>query len=121
MAKFKCNHCQKNLKSKQSLNRHIIQVHGIGEKSNKKCDFCEKSFFNLRNHLKDVHGTDQFLKCHFCQSEFRSQKLLKSHIKIMHEEKKIFMCDICRKEFTPQQIVPLFFQVQIVERDNPAV
>ena len=57
-----------------------------------KCDICEKSFSNLRKHIKTVHTKNY--KCNICAKEFSLQCRLKKHTKNFHEN---YTCDYCGK------------------------
>ena len=50
-----CDSCGKSFDTSNYLNRHIYQVHILGNK-NYKCDFCGKSFSkqapNLKKHIR---------------------------------------------------------------------
>ena len=51
-----CDSCGKSFDTSNYLNRHIYQVHMLGNK-NYKCDFCGKSFKqapNLKKHIRIV-------------------------------------------------------------------
>ena len=53
--KFKCPHCSKYLKQYNSFSKHMMNVHGEGE----RCDVCNKLYVSAKavvTHKRDVHG-----------------------------------------------------------------
>ena len=60
-----------------------------------KCDICDKSFSNLRKHIKIVHTKNH--KCNSCDKKFFLPSLLKKHTKNFHENYK---CDYCDKSIS---------------------
>ena len=80
---YKCNICNKNLKSKVCINRHMKVVHGGSElKDYYKCELCSKKFISsraLQKHFASHH------RC--CGKTFSIFELIK-HAKNVHEDKE---------------------------------
>ena len=54
-ARFKCEHCGKQLKQRNSYSRHLMGSHGIGH----RCEACQKLFYSkeaLLRHMRSEHG-----------------------------------------------------------------
>ena len=99
--KFKCSICQKELKQKLGLQRHVTIVH---EKQRSfECQTCEKEFAYkhlLKRHVITVHEKQRLFKCQICNFEFGQNSALKQHIIAVHEKLKPFKCQICEFEFS---------------------
>ena len=57
-AKYECTVCGKKMTSKQSLERHKTNTHGLGEKTSLSCDVCGYVTYYksaLTRHMKTVH------------------------------------------------------------------
>ena len=70
---LKCEICDKEYKSKQSLGYHFKNVH--------RCNL-------IKEH-----------QCNICRSGFDIQSQLTLHMKSSHENKKYHKCDSCGKSF----------------------
>ena len=103
---FKCEHCHKNISTKDNMRKHIDSVHKKLRKH--KCSFCEKAFTDptpLKQHL-ERHKADPSVrpfKCHLCAKAFMLEVHLKGHILVVHESEKV-KCDICNKELVKKSL-----------------
>ena len=95
--KFTCDDCQKTYSTRQSLKRHMSDVHK-GLKPF-KCTSCDSKFANgqgLKNHIAAIHGGKKPYQCQKCDSSFATNQGLKRHISSVHEEQKQFKCQKCQ-------------------------
>ncbi|GFU09300.1 hypothetical protein NPIL_293901, partial [Nephila pilipes] len=56
-----CYICVQRCESLSGIKDHLMVVHGIKDKKNFICRYCEKPFskkFNLQRHIKSVHKVD---------------------------------------------------------------
>jgi uncharacterized Zn-finger protein len=96
----KCPTCDKDFTTKQSLQKHISEVH-LKEKTY-KCPTCDKSFgqyVNLQTHIKSQHlqiKDFKCLECDYCSSESGH---LQTHIKTVHHKIKKHKCPDCDQSF----------------------
>ena len=96
---FKCDRCDKTLKSKSGLNNHNESAH-----SNQKfdCDTCDKTFGKkqlLEYHFKNEHFNPQEYRCDICDKAYCTIRALKEHITLAHSNERI-ECDACNKTFS---------------------
>lgn len=94
---YKCEKCNKNLSSKESLKTHIENVHD--KKRIINCNLCDNKFSNntsLQLHIKAVHEKSLEEKCEKCNKIYSTKKSLQIHIKKIHEDNKI-NCNLCNK------------------------
>ena len=78
---FRCDRCQKQFKTKTSLNSHQVLVHL--KYSRHQCVKCDKylpSASSLRDHMAFHEGTRAF-KCAHCQRNFFTKSNLRAHLK----------------------------------------
>ena len=92
---FKCEICDKEFKSNNSLIYHFNSTHKMmGEH---KCNICQNAFnlqSQLTSHVKNSHGNKmRWHNCDLCGKSFSQSGKLKKHINIVHE------CDSCEKVF----------------------
>jgi uncharacterized Zn-finger protein len=94
--KLMCDSCKKSYSTRQSLQRHISNVHkGLKSFS---CTLCDSKFANsqgLKHHIAAVHEGKKPFKCQTCDSSFASNQQLKRHISAVHEGQKPFKCQSC--------------------------
>ena len=98
LKKHVCHLCGVAYRGKAEHQRHLINVHGLGEKKY-SCPQCGKSFAttsNLRDHLI-THKPVRNLICTICQKSFYTKTLLKQH-EICHKPPQ-HECRICGKLF----------------------
>lgn len=82
---LRCNLCEKQLTTKNSLNMHIKTSH-VGEKKNYECEKCNKKFRNsshLKAHFESIHLGKKY-KCITCEKEFSCKCNLKQHFSTSH-------------------------------------
>ena len=85
--------CNVKFRKRGDMVRHLAVVH-----HNKKelCVDCGLSFKNLKYHRETVHQGLRF-KCHTCDKEYRTEKMLRQHIETVHEKRRS-ICEICAVE-----------------------
>lgn len=79
---FECSHCQLKLKSKFSLERHVLATH-LGLK-NYNCSHCQKSFAQKTDYNKHLrtHVGENTYNCKTCELSFRLISDLRQHEEI---------------------------------------
>nr|CAD7198490.1 unnamed protein product [Timema douglasi] len=95
--KYTCNVCNRDLKERGSLKKHLL-VHS--EQIEYKCDVCDKSFKrkgDLNRHLL-IHSEQRKYKCNFCDKGFNEKCDLNKHL-LYHSERKKYKCNVCDKSF----------------------
>jgi len=93
-----CELCGASYRCKVSLQRHIINFHGIGEKKF-SCPSCNKMFgsaVNLKKHLS-THRTTKDFGCTVCSKAFSTRQFLTQHM-VCHRP-PTHECMFCGKMF----------------------
>jgi len=88
---FECSVCKEKFQSRNSMQRHEKEVHGVfpnpdGSKSY-RCRSCDVEFDNeadYRTHQKTAHRSSAAIICPVCQKIFWNKPSLKQHIKRTH-------------------------------------
>ena len=95
--KSTCDTCKNHYANRQSLQRHISNVHkGLKPFS---CPSCDSKFANshgLKHHIAAVHEGKKPFMCQTCDSSFANNQGLKRHISAVHEGQKPFKCQKCQ-------------------------
>ena len=97
---FKCEFCEKVLKTKRILRMHSKNYHEI---KSFHCNICSKkysNFQNLNNHMRTAHNGKKDNKCESCGKSFTQAGYLKKHIHIVHEGHKDHKCEYCKQCFS---------------------
>ncbi|KAG5669478.1 hypothetical protein PVAND_017365 [Polypedilum vanderplanki] len=90
---FICDFDGKIFLTRKELSNHI-KCH----KAMKKCEICEKEVKDLRNHMRQVHSSNnEKFECVICLKNFKKQVSLKNHLQT---HKKNFQCQICGRKFS---------------------
>ena len=88
---YKCENCPKSYSRRESLRRHIREVHeGQGQVQGQvhKCDKCDKKYYRkegLRRHVRIVHEGAQAGQCYMCDNKYFRD--LDRHIVVTHSLK----------------------------------
>ncbi|XP_033231834.1 zinc finger protein 107-like [Belonocnema kinseyi] len=109
LPQFSCKFCNKRFKLKNSINRHINQVHNkTSEKKSTlmyRCDECSRSYCYLRSlnqhkRLKHALMKPQFF-CDVCGHKCNKKCNLAKHISVFHLEssKTIYKCNKCSRSY----------------------
>ena len=80
----KCDHCQKQCKSKACLLRHI-RIHT--RQHSFQCSYCDKSFTEagrLTMHIR-IHTGERPFQCSFCGKCFSAKQNLARHNRLHHD------------------------------------
>ena len=103
---FRCKICQKTVKKKPELGKHISRVHKLG--TTIVCRNCPQVFFyqkQLEDHML-VHSEERNFVCDICGINLKSANRVKAHkiTRHMSEEEKLkrhekFKCKICNKKY----------------------
>lgn len=97
MHQVQCEQCDKWLKNKLCLRKHMIQHSGIKY----LCQICSYSALNpqcLRNHMRVQHSDEKPFKCDLCEKTFKLKNTLLNHI-VQHTGVKKFSCQFCSRTF----------------------
>ncbi len=107
---LKCNICDKIMRYKSALERHMKKVHLKANDFN--CEECEQTFstkFNLNHHVRIIHihslEPEKKPTCEACNYTFSSFQKLRQHTEKKCQERRdrqngilnIIKCDICEK------------------------
>ncbi|CAH2099285.1 unnamed protein product [Euphydryas editha] len=98
-----CKHCSLPCDSKNSLNIHLKDKHGIIEKISILCDVCGKVFKDtqqLKSHQRSVHLNIKPYICSVCNKSFPKKFTLKVHEQT--HTGKMYACSMCDKKFSRQ-------------------
>ena len=69
----------------------------------KKCQFCERIFFNqinLEEHVLNVHSKKKSISCKKCSKIFGRLDNLRRHEKRCYGDAEVFVCIKCSKSFS---------------------
>ena len=100
---YKCEICEKVLKTKKILTRHSKNHHDDQKIKSLQCNICTKKYLtvkNLTNHTRTVHALKKVYKCESCGKSFTHAHSLKKHIYTIHEGNKDYKCESCGKSFS---------------------
>ena len=103
-----CPYCRKVLKTRHSLNMHILVVHL--EEKKFSCDTCHKFFAtkaDLVKHQTAAHelAGQEMVKCDICKESFKAS-YLKRHTYYKHPSNSLPKhCSECGKEFKSREIM----------------
>lgn len=93
--KFRCGLCSEVFGHLKHLRAHKQHSHPEADNNpGKMCEWCGKSFKDLKGHMQDVHGNNP-VKCKECGKEFRHPHSLERHMRKVHSEG--FPCAHCGK------------------------
>ena len=96
-----CNICDKNFKTKNLLQKHLINIHDEEKGKMNKCDICYKVLKgSLKFHKNRVHQKKKPSNCESCGKSFPCVENLKRHIYTVHEGHKDYKCESCGKSFS---------------------
>ncbi|CRK89119.1 CLUMA_CG002677, isoform A [Clunio marinus] len=104
---FQCPDCPKEYFIKSSWYHHYRSNHRM---MGYKCRFCEQEFthrYNLKKHLKEIHGQQEDHVCHICGKKYLTADGLNLHMRYTHEPHmndsknslKVNKCRKCCKSF----------------------
>ncbi|RZC42243.1 zf-AD domain containing protein [Asbolus verrucosus] len=106
----KCNACQKEFMSENSLKKHIRKSHK-GERH--LCEVCGKSLTSaasLRDHVL-IHTGEKPFSCHYCEKKFAKKQHLTDHLRV-HTKEKPHACEFCDKRYS--QRTPLTLHIRAI-------
>ncbi|XP_063836972.1 zinc finger protein 43-like isoform X19 [Ostrinia nubilalis] len=99
---FKCEICDKVLRTVASLKAHVERIHMKVRKN--KCHHCDETFLDYCSkimHMVNVHGVKvPEYRCKLCPKVYLVSTKLNCHMKKSHFQTKKYQCDICQKEFS---------------------
>ena len=107
-ASFKCEICLKEFSKRGYLNMHLKACNGDmyghknegkHKKEKQKCEICDKTYFSLSKHLKQVHTEKEkkSFQCEECPTKFTLISSWKNHLeKHAHND---LTCELCDKTF----------------------
>ena len=80
------------------------------------CDKEFKTNNSLRSHFNIVHNFVKKHQCNICQKAFKLHSQLTLHLKITHENKKLHKCDSCGKSFSRAEHLKNHINVILAKR-----
>ena len=95
--KYKCDHCQEDLKYKNDLSNHTQREHRPDIKKCPNCAFRANDATRMKNHM-ERHKT---YKCHQCEKVTANKSDLNNHINNEHRS-GVHVCNKCQRTFTAQ-------------------
>ncbi|XP_050357120.1 zinc finger protein 615-like [Nymphalis io] len=98
-----CKQCLLPCDSKNSLNIHLKDKHGIIVKVSILCDICGKVVRDtqqLKSHQRSVHLNIKPYTCSVCNKSFPKKFTLKVHEQT--HTGKLYVCSVCDKKFSRQ-------------------
>ena len=99
---FTCVHCEKVLRNKRNLQRHIAQQHSSCRSYKFHCEFCGigvDSRSRLKDHIALHHLGIKRYSCEFCSESFTCTPTLRRHVLKEHALDKQYTCEICGEKF----------------------
>ena len=83
---------------------HLVEKYEIHMKSHlpkgpQTCEICNKTFVNLKMHIKTVHDNVRTYACPHCKKSFAKKSGLDRHVTTVHEKLKNFPCSLCGRAF----------------------
>ncbi|XP_029731938.1 zinc finger protein 59 [Aedes albopictus] len=97
--RFRCEECSTETLFTEiaDARNHVDELHDINLQ---QCPLCESSFneFNLRKHLREVHGEVQHNKCELCEENptYDDRDSYELHIQDHHQGHRV-KCPICHR------------------------
>ena len=94
-----CLPCQQNFMSDYGKAIHDKKFHKKHIKS--KCPFCSKYFYQLQNHIANMHARSLKEKeCKLCGKMFENDKARRKHVRSHPKIGKCYrVCNFCSKHF----------------------
>ena len=83
--KFSCKNCYKHFNRRNSLDRHIKQIHEGQSYMCDKCDYKGTRKEHLRAHSESVHDGVRY-SCDHCSYKATRKDNLKAHVKSLHKD-----------------------------------
>ena len=80
---FKCTICRKVFGAKQTLERHLINVHKVGLDESKKMAFLQKP---TNNDAKEFDEKKRPFCCSICDKAFAAKQTLQRHVASIHKQ-----------------------------------
>lgn len=82
---FVCDLCEKRFTRRNSLSRHIVEVHQ--KKKSLLCTTCNSTFArksDLMRHISSIHHGERPFLCEFCSSTFSQKGNRNKHVRQIH-------------------------------------
>ena len=131
-SKIKCDECQRQFLSNQSLHYHKLTKHTVDVEKSHRCNICDKAFLvkvNLDNHVKFKHSDTRKFECTQCSTKFKQRKNLNAHNLRVHGinsrqedywqdlKKETFKCVHCEKIFARNADLRVHISVKHAVKD----
>ena len=97
---YQCDQCNKILATKNTLKKHIQEVHN--KETSMTCDLCQKPLSSkraLRGHILNVHNSNDKRQCNICHKQI-FEKCFEQHQRNIHQKPSSHHCELCNKTFS---------------------
>ncbi|XP_045598589.2 uncharacterized protein [Procambarus clarkii] len=98
--KHRCKMCIFHSKTRNQLEKHMQEKHGLSVLPPVECKVCGKMYSAkyIDIHIANMHENQKKFSCNFCAMKFNIKSSLKCHISYEHANNK-WSCDMCHIEF----------------------
>ena len=120
-----CDECQKDFVSKNTLKRHLKEVHnhesvGVHVCPEDDCSYTTDYVGQLKKHITNFHSNPEEVNCEHCSFSCYSEAGMKKHFKAVHNMVKK-TCKVCNQVFSTRSMMKLHFYQAHKSEPHPAI